>query len=66
MKRAGDAFVIWLDSPAAPPGADAPLHGLVEHIPTTTRLRFVDADELLAFVRASRRTPAADVDPTPE
>lgn len=57
MER-GDAFVIWLDPPDG--GSRERLHGLAEHVPSSTRLRFATADELLAFVHASRR-PAPDL-----
>ena len=65
VEPAADAFVIWLDPPRAK-GSDV-LHGLVEHVPTTTRVRFASAAELVAFVRAARRPPgggAPDASPS--
>lgn len=45
-----EAFVIFLD-PDAGNGED-PVHGHVEHVRSSTRVRFRDREELLAFLAA--------------
>lgn len=58
MEEARAAFVIWVDPPDPGSGDAAMLAGRVEHLQTSARATFQNADELLAFLEARRRDAA--------
>jgi hypothetical protein len=60
MQERRDAFVVWLD-PLEEPSAPT-CHGQVEHVPSSTRVRFSTADELIQFLATHRHAEGEPTD----
>ena len=55
MEQDPDAFVVWIDGDANPSAVGPALHGRVEHVQTSLRASFTNAEELLRFLAGHRR-----------
>lgn len=54
----GEAFVVWLD-----PGEGREVRGRVEHVATSQRQRFANAEELIELLTQARGQRTARVTP---